>query len=182
MKCFCIQYYWNICHPLTVYCTLISTLPTFQCSICTSPNQSMVDYTGHFMAYVLLSFCQIFSSYECKNEKWPTGWGVNFRLYQNMSNFLINYESVSANPRFWLNPQPDPSSLYSNNPNICIFFYKIKLSDNCRWKYEYTQGGKHLVSCATCKTCMSTLSLHINEHPYWIKLCYVQSTDTCAQI
>ena len=41
---------------------------------------------------------------------------------------------------------------------------------------------KHLASCATCKTGISTLSLRINEHPYWIKLCYVQSTDTCAQI
>ena len=58
----------------------------------------------------------------------------------------------------------------------------IKLSDSCRWKYEYTQGKKHLASCATCKTSISTLSLRINEHLIWIKLCYVQSTDTCAQI
>ena len=27
-------------------------------------------------------------------------------------------------------------------------------------------GEKHLVSCATCKTGISTLSLRINEHPY----------------
>ena len=39
---------------------------------------------------------------------------------------------------------------------------------------------KHL--CATCKTGISTLSLRINEHPYWIKLRYVQSTHTCVQI
>ena len=147
---FCLQYYWNIRHPLTVHCTPISKLPTFQCSICTSPNQSMVDYTGHFMAYIVLSFCRYFSWYECKNEKWPTGCGVNFRLYQNMSNFLINYESVSTRPRFWLNPQSDPSFLYSYNPKIGIFCDKIKLSDSCLWKYEYTQGEKHLVSCATC--------------------------------
>ena len=34
------------------------------------------------MTYVKLSFCRFFSSYECKNEKWPTCCGVNFRLYQ----------------------------------------------------------------------------------------------------
>ena len=182
MKCFCLQYYWNIHHSLTLYCTSISTLPTFQFSICTSPNQSMVDYTGHFMAYVIISFCRFFSSYECKNEKWSTGCGVNFRLYQNMSNFLINHESVSARPRSWLNPQPDPSTLCSYSPNVGIFCDIIKMSDSCGWNYEYTQGKNHLVSCATCKTGISTLSLRINEHPYWIKLYYVQSTDTCAQI
>ena len=99
----------------------------------------MVDYTGHFIACVTLSFCRFFSSYECKNEKWPTGCGVNFRLYQNMSIFLINYESVSASPCFRLNPQPNPSTLYSYNPNVGIFCDKIKLSDSCPWKYEYTQ-------------------------------------------
>ena len=182
MNCFCLQYYWNIRHPLTVHCTSISTLPTCKCSICTSPNQSMVAYTGHFMAYVVLSFCRFFSSYECKNEKWPTGCGVNFRLYQNMSNFLKNYESVSTRPRFWLNLQSDPSFFILIQPKRWHFCDKIKLSDSCRWKYEYTQGGKHLVSCATCKTGISTLSLRINEHPYWIKICYSLSTDTCAQI
>ena len=74
--------------------------------------------------YVILSFCRFFSSYECKNEKWPTGCGVNVRLYQNMSNFMINYESVSVRPRFRLNPQPDTSSLYSYNPNVGIFVIK----------------------------------------------------------
>ena len=179
MKCFCLQNYWNIRHPLTEYCTSISTLPTFQCSICASPQQSMVDYIGHFMTHVKLSFCRFFSSYECKNEKWPTCCGVNFRLYQNMSNFMINYESVSARPQFRLNPQPDPY-----NPNVGMFCDKIKLSDSCRWKYEYTHGDQHLalILCATCKTGISTLSLRINEHPYWIKLRYVQSTHTCVQI
>ena len=182
MKWFCLQYYWNIRHPLTVHCTSISKLPTFQCSICTSPNQSMVEYTGHFMVYVVLSFCRFFLWYECKNKKWRTGCGVNVRLYQNMSNFLINHESVSTRPRFRLNPQADPSFLYSYNPNVGIFCDKIKLSDGFLWKYEYTQGEKHLVSCATCKTGISAPSLRINEHPYWIKICYGLSTDTCAQI
>ena len=109
---------------ITVYCTSILTLLTLQCSICASPHQSMVDYTGHFRTCVILSFCRFFSSYECKNEKWPTGCGVFFRLYQNMSNFMINYESVSVRPRFRLNQQPDPSTLYSYSPNIGIFVMK----------------------------------------------------------
>ena len=57
-------------------------------------------------------------------ELWPTGCGVNIRLYQNMSNFKIDYESVSARSRFWLNPQPHPSTLYSYNPNVDIFVIK----------------------------------------------------------
>ena len=124
MKCFCLQYYWNIRQLLTVYCTSISTHATFQCSICASQHESMVDYTGHFRTYEILSFCRFLSSYECKNEKWPTGYGVNFRLYQNMSNFMINYESVSVRPCFGLNPQPDPSTLNSYRPNVGIFEIK----------------------------------------------------------
>ena len=33
-------------------------------------------------------------------QKLLTGCGVNVQLYQNMSNLLINYDSVSARPRF----------------------------------------------------------------------------------
>ena len=76
-----------------------------------------------FRTYII-SFCCFYSSYVCKNEKWPTGCGVNVRLYQNMSNFIINIESVSVRPRFRLNPQPDPSTLYSYNPNVGIFVIK----------------------------------------------------------
>ena len=46
----------------------------------------------------------------------------------------------------------------------------------------YTRRKKPLASCGTCKTGISFLSLRINEHPHCIRLCYVQSTDTCAQI
>ena len=61
----------------------------------------------------------IFLAIRVQNER--TGCGVNFRLYQNMSNFMINYESVSARSRFQLNPQSDPSTLYSYNPKVGIF-------------------------------------------------------------
>ena len=53
---------------------LIWTLPTIECSIYASPHQSMVDYTGHFMTYVILSILSKM-----------TGCCVNFRIYQNMS-------------------------------------------------------------------------------------------------
>ena len=38
---------------------------------------------------------------------------------------MINYESVSARPRFRLNPEPDPSILYSYNPNVGIFVINL---------------------------------------------------------
>ena len=47
------------------------TLPTLQCSICASPHESMVDYTGHFMTYVKLSFCRFsrHTSAKMKNDR-----------------------------------------------------------------------------------------------------------------
>ena len=69
-------------------------------------------------------FLSIFFVIRVQNEKWPTCCGVNFRLYQNMSNFMMNYESVPARPHFRLNPQPNPSTLYSYNPNVGIFVIK----------------------------------------------------------
>ena len=141
----------------------------------------MVDYTGHFMAYVILSFCRFFSSYECKNEKWPTGCDVNFLLSKHVKLFDKLWISLSETPVL-IEPTARPLNFILVQPKRWHFCDKIKVSDSCRWKYEYTQDEKHLVSCATCKTGISTLSLCIKEHPYWIKLCYVQSTDTCAQI
>ena len=121
-------------HPSPINCVLHIKLDTSEVPMqhCTSLNQSMVDYTGHFMAYVILRFVDFSRHTSAKIKKRPTGCGVNFRLYQYMPNFLINYESVSARPRFRLNPQPDPSTLYSYNPNVGIFCHKIKLSDSCR--------------------------------------------------
>ena len=83
---------------------------------------------------------------------------------------------------FSIKPTARPHYFILLQPKRWHFCDKIKLSDSWRWKYEYTQGEKHLAPCGTCKTGIFTLSLRIHENPYWIKLCYVQSTDTCAQI
>ena len=69
-------------------------------------------------------FLSIFSSTSAKMKNVPTGCGVNFLLYQNMTNLVINYEPVSARPRFRLNPQPDPFTLNSYNPKVGIFVPK----------------------------------------------------------
>ena len=47
--------------PSPINCVLHNNLeiPTFGCSIYASPHQSMVDYTGHFMTYVILSILSI---------------------------------------------------------------------------------------------------------------------------
>ena len=85
--------------------------------------------------------------------------------------------SLSEAP-FLIEPTARPLYFIFIQPKRWHLCDKIKLSDSCRWKYEYTHGEKHLA----CKTGISTLSLRINEHPYWIKLCYVQSTHTRVQI
>ena len=181
MKCFCLQYYWNISQLFSVYCTSISTLLTFQCSICASPHQSMVAYTGHFRTYVILSFCQFFSSYECKNEEWLTGCRCKLSaLSKHVKLYDKLWFSLSEAP-FSIAPTARPLYFVLIQPKCWHFCDKIKLLDSCRWKYEQTQGEKHLASCFTCKPGICTLSFRINEHPYWIKLCYVQSTDTCVK-
>ena len=81
-----------------------------------------------------------------------------------------------------IGPTAQPLYFILIKPKRWHFCDKIKLSYSCRWKYEYTQCEKHYASCATCKTGISTLSLRINEYHYWIKFCYVQLKDTCAQI
>ena len=86
-------------------------------------------YGGLFRAFYDILNTQYFVDFSRHTsakmkKKTPTGCGENFRLYQNMSNFMINYKSVSARPRFQLNPQPDPSTFYSYNPNVGIFVIK----------------------------------------------------------
>ena len=80
---------------------------------------------------------------------------------------------------FSIEPTARPLYFLLIQPKRWYFCDEIKFFDSCRWKNEYTHGEKHLASCATCKTGFSTLSLCIDEHPYWITLCYVQSMDTC---
>ena len=47
MKCFCLQFYWNIRQLLTMFCTSISRDPMFQCSICASSLCRMGQNNGH---------------------------------------------------------------------------------------------------------------------------------------
>ena len=142
----------------------------------------MVDYTGHFMTYVIFSFCRFFLVIRVQK------WKMTDRLWcklSALSKHVKRYDklliSLSEAPSS-IEPTARPLYFALIQPKRWYFCDKIKLSDSCQWKYEYTQGEKHLASCATCKTSISTLSLRINEHPYWIKLCYVQSTDTCAEM
>ena len=165
--------YWNIRHPLTVYCTSISTLPTFQCSICASPHRSMVAYTGRFMSYVILSFCRFFLVKLV--QKWKMTGRLSCKL-SALSKHVKLYDKLWINlseAPFSIEPTARPLHFILIQPKHWYFCDKIKLLDSCRWKYEYTQGKKHLASSATCKTSISTLSLRINEHPYWIRLCFV---------
>ena len=130
--------------PINRVLTSISTLPTFKCSICASPHQSMVDFTGHFMTYVMLSFCRFFSSYECKNEKMTdrlrcklSALSKHIKLYDklwiSLSEATISIEPT-ARPLYFILIQP-------KRWHFCDKI--VKLSDCCRWKYEYTQDEKH---------------------------------------
>ena len=71
-------------------------------------------------------------------NKRPTGCGVKVRLYQNMSNFMINYESVSVRPRFRLNPQPDPSTSFIN---VCFAAITLTKSCHCVGKVSVTSAS-----------------------------------------
>ena len=165
MKCFCLRYYGKIRQLLTVYCTSISTLPTFQCSICASPHKSMVDYTGRFRTYVILSFCRCFLVILVQK------WRMADRLWCKLSALS---KRVKLYDKLWICLREAPFSIESRarplyfiliKPKCWHFCDKIKLLDSCRWKYEYAQGEKHLAPCSTCKTGISTQSLRINEHP-----------------
>ena len=117
-------------------------------------------------------------------QKWKMTdrlWCKRSALSKHVKLFDKLWISLSEAP-FSIEPSARTLYFILIQPERWHFCDKIKLSDSCRWKYEYTQDEKHLVSCATCKTGISALSLRINEHPYWMKLCYDLSTDTCAQI
>ena len=144
MKCFCFQNYWNIRHQLTVYCTSISTLPTFQCSICASPHQSMVDYTGHFITYVKLSFCRFFLVLRVQKWKMTDILGCKLSaLSKHVKLYDKFWISLSEAP-FPIEPTARPLYFILIQPKRWHFCDKIKLSDSCRWKYENTHGDKHL--------------------------------------
>ena len=147
MKWFVYNFFWNIRHPFIVYCTSISTLPTFQCSICASPHQSMVDYTGHFMTYVILSFCRFF--FVIRVQKW----NMTDRLWCKLlalSKHVKLYDKIwisFSEATFSIEPTARPLYFILIQPKRWHLCDKIKLSGSCRWQDE-----KHLASCATCKT------------------------------
>ena len=152
MKWFCVQFYWNIRHPFIVYCTSISTRPTFQCSSGASQHQSMVDYTGHFMTFVILSFCRFFLVIRVQNWKMTNRlWCKLLALSKHVKRYNKIWISLSEAP-FLIGPTDRPLYFILIQPKRWHFCDKIKLSDSCRWKYEYAQDEKHLASCVTCKT------------------------------
>ena len=156
----------NIPHPLTVYCTPISILPLFECSICESAHQSMVDNTGHFMTYVILSILSIFLVIRVQK------WKMTDRLWCKLlalSKHVKLYNKlwiILSEAQFLIEPTARPLYFILIQPKRWHFCDTIKLSDSFRWKYGYTQGEKHLASCASCKSGINTLWLRINEHPY----------------
>ena len=67
-------------------------------------------------------FLSIFLVIRVQKWKVPDRLWCKLSAYQNMPNLAINYESVSARPLFRLNPQPDPSTLYSYNPTLLFLW------------------------------------------------------------
>ena len=158
MKCFCPQYYWNIRQPLTMYCTSIPTLPTLQCS--TKVWWTIQDILWH----------TLYSDFVDHSRH--TSAKMTNRLWCKLS-ALSKY--VKLFDKLWISLREVPFSIEPTarllyfiliQPKRWHFCDIIKFFDCCWWKYEYTQGEKHLASCATCKTGSSTLSLRINKHPY----------------
>ena len=84
-------------------------------------------YGGLYMTFYDISntqFLSIFLVTRVQKLKMTDRLWCKLSAPSKMSNFMINYESVSARPSFRLNPQPDPSTLYSYNPKVSIFVIK----------------------------------------------------------
>ena len=96
------------------------------------------------MKYVKLSLCQFFSSNECKNEKLTDMlWCKLSALSKHVKLYDKLWISLSEAPSS-IEPTARPPYLILIQPKRWHFCDKIKLSDSCRWKYEYTHGEKHL--------------------------------------
>ena len=105
---------------------------------------------------------------------WVQKWKMTNRLWCKLP---APSKHVKLYDNLWISLSEAP---FSNKPTAWPLYFilikpkrwqccdRIKLSDSWQWKYEHTQGEKHLALYATCKTGISTLSLRINEHPYWI--------------
>ena len=182
MKCFCLQNYWNIRHPLIVYCTSITT----QSDI---PMQHLCiiapKYGGLYRTFYDIHKTQFLSIFlVIRVQKWKLTdmlWCKLSALSKHVKLYDKLWTSLSEAP-FLIEPTARPLYFILIQPKRWHFCDKINLSDSCRWKYEYTHGDKHLAFVYHVQTGISTLSLRINECPYWIKLRYVQSTHTCVQI
>ena len=170
-------HYWTLsclfCNKVAVFVqisapmeTPVSILPPFECSICESAHQSMVDNTGHFMTYVILSILSIFLVIRVQK------WKMTDRLWCKLlalSKHVKLYNKlwiILSEAQFSIEPTARPLYFILIQPKRWHFCDTIKLSNSCRWKYEYTQGEKHLASCVSCKSGINTLWLRINEHPY----------------
>ena len=171
-------------HPSSINCVLHINLNTSDVQMqhlrITAPK-----YGGLYRTFYDLRNTQFLSIFHViRVQKWKMTNSLCCKL-SALSKHVKLYDklwiSLSEAP-FSIEPTARPLYFILIQPKRWHFCDKIKLSDNSRWKYEYTQGEKHLASCATCKTGISTLSLRINAHPYWINFCCVQSTATCAQI
>ena len=134
---FCLQYYWNIRHPLTVYCTSILILPTLQCSICASQHQSMVFYVIRTTQFLSIFLVIRVRKWKMTNWLWCklSALSKHVKLYDKL------WISLSE-ATFSIEPAARPLYFIPIQPKRWHFCDKIKLSDSCRWKYEYTQGEK----------------------------------------
>ena len=171
-------------HPSPINCVLHINLNTSDLPL-EHLYITELKYGGQYRTFYDVRNTQFLSIFlVIRVQKWKLTdrlWCKLSALSKHVKIFDKLWISLSEAP-FSIEPTAWPLFFILLQPKRWYFCDKIKLLDSWRWKYEYTQVEKHLASCDTCKTGISTLSLRINEHPYWIKLCYVLSTDTCAQI
>ena len=88
-------------------------------------------------------FLSIFLVIRVQKWKWPTCCGVLSALSKHVKLYDKLWISLSEAP-FLIKPTARPLYFILIQPKSWHFCDKIKLSESCRWKYEYTHGNKHL--------------------------------------